>query len=324
MDGDTLVIYIQTIKEQMRYDRTEFVVTPGQKVRIEFSNPDAMDHNMLMVEPGAHARVSAAALLMETRGDGIEKEWNPGGDDILWASGMLAHDEKQSIEFTAPLTTGTYEYLCTFPGHSLLMRGKMRVKNDLAGRSVVAANIDHMKDMEDIVVSNRSVVEYWEIASLEGELTKLSDARSYKRGREMFELATCLKCHTIDGAGETLGPDLTKISETYNAKELLEHILDPSLKVDEEYKTYVIETKDRKEYFGIIVSQDERVVRIAENPLQPDKAVTIKRHHIEVMDPIEISPMPTDLLITLQKDEIMDLLAYVMSGGNPTHKAFKG
>ena len=32
--------------------------------------------------------------------------------------------------------------------------------------------------------------------------------------------------------------------------------------------------------------------------------------------------MPTGLLITLEKDEVYDLIAYLLSGGNPQHASF--
>lgn len=323
MDGDTMVIHIQTVKEQMRYDRTEIYALPGQKVRIVFKNPDAMDHNMILTQPDTSGGVAAAALKMETTGEGTKKEWNPGGDNIIWATGMLAHNETQTVEFTVPMKQGDYVYLCTFPGHAQLMRGTLKVRKDYGGRTVVAVNKEVSLATEDIIVSNRSVVEYWEFDSFADDLGKLTTARNFNKGQEMFELATCSKCHTLQGAGQAIGPDLTKIGETYTSKELLEHILDPSLKVDDEYKTYIVETKDNKEYFGTLIEQNDRIIRIAENVMEPDKAVTVKRHHITVMDAIDISPMPSDLLITMQKEEVLDLIAYVFAGGSPSAQAFK-
>jgi hypothetical protein len=50
--------------------------------------------------------------------------------------------------------------------------------------------------------------------------------------------------------------------------------------------------------------------------------VTIKKADISRVTPSDVSPMPTGLLVTLSKDEILDLLAYIVSQGNPKHKAF--
>lgn len=126
MVGDTLEVEIYTVKEQMRYDRTEFTVKAGTKVRLTLTNLDAMDHNLIMVEPGSAARVAIAAASLEA--EGVKLQWKPESDKILFASKLLARDEKETMEFVAPSTPGRYEYICTFPGHWQLMRGVMIVE----------------------------------------------------------------------------------------------------------------------------------------------------------------------------------------------------
>ena len=84
MEGDTMVVHIQTLKEQMRYDRKAFAVGPGMKVKIEFSNPDAMDHNMIFVQPGSGSQVALAAMMLGA--DGIKKNWTPESDRIIIGS----------------------------------------------------------------------------------------------------------------------------------------------------------------------------------------------------------------------------------------------
>jgi putative heme-binding domain-containing protein len=102
---------------------------------------------------------------------------------------------------------------------------------------------------------------------------------------------------------------------------VLNHILDPSLEVADEYKTYVVEANG-KTYYGTITAQDDTSLTILDNPLTPENAQTIQKANVKAMDVIDISPMPSDLLITLNKEEIWDLLAFVVSGDNPNHFAF--
>lgn len=320
MVGDTLEIYIQTIKEQMRYDRTEFTVTPGMKVRLIFFNPDAMDHNMIMVEPGAAAQVALAAAKLETTGEGVEKQWRPDSDQILFASKLLARDEKQIIEFVAPSMPGRYDYICTFPGHWQLMRGVMIVSDTIDPTQILASQIS-IDDPSGTV--NREVVEYWEMDMLVDDIEDVKANRSYVSGKAMFQIGSCIQCHKMGDTGENIGPDLFEIHTKYNALELLEHILDPALAIEEEYKTFIVETIDNKEYFGQIIKQDDQELTILDDPLSPKNAVTIKKSSIKVIDTIDISPMPSDLLITMQKNEIWDLIAYLLSGGNAADNAFK-
>lgn len=147
MVGDTLEVHIQTLIEQMRYERTQFTVVSGMKVRLIFSNPDAMDHNLIMVQPGAAAEVAMAALMLGA--GGVQKQWRPESGKILFASKLLSIGDSQTIEFTAPQETGRYDYLCTFPGHWQLMRGVMIVEPKLgenANRAVAAAENDETSD----------------------------------------------------------------------------------------------------------------------------------------------------------------------------------
>jgi azurin len=52
----------------------------------------------------------------------------PESKDILWSSKLIDHGKEQVIEFTAPTKPGDYPYVCTFPGHHMLMRGMLHVR----------------------------------------------------------------------------------------------------------------------------------------------------------------------------------------------------
>ena len=317
MVDDVFEIHIQTLKEQMRYDRTKFIVTPGLKVRLVFSNPDAMDHNLLMVEPSAAPRVALAAAKMEVTGDGVEKQWIPESEEILFASNMLSHDQSQAIEFTAPDKIGDYEYICTFPGHWQLMRGVMVVTNRV--------KIDELPSIQpeatDPTESDRSFVAYWEFDALKEELTNSLSARSYEVGKAMFRVASCSQCHVVQGEGGLLGPDLSLVKNQYSPLDILEHIIEPSIAVADEYKTVSIETAGR-EYIGIVIEEDKNSFTIVENPLRADDTLRIMKASIQAMHRYDISPMPGDLLSNLEKDEIWDLVAYLASVGDPNHEMF--
>ena len=59
---------------------------------------------------------------------GFSTGFVPKSDKIIIASKLLDRGATEVLEFTAPNKPGVYEYVCTFPGHHLLMRGKMIVK----------------------------------------------------------------------------------------------------------------------------------------------------------------------------------------------------
>ena len=119
-------IRIATVPERLMYDVKELTVKAGKKVRLTFANPDFMPHNILLVMPGKADEIAAKALAMGAKG--FETGFIPESPDILWASKLLDNGNEQVIEFTTPTTTGDYPYVCSFPGHHVIMRGMMKVR----------------------------------------------------------------------------------------------------------------------------------------------------------------------------------------------------
>ena len=86
-----------------------------------------MPHNIVLVKPGKADSVAMEALNLGAKG--FDLAFIPPSKDIIWASKLLNYDEKQVIEFKAPTQPGDYPYVCTFPGHHILMRGILKVVN---------------------------------------------------------------------------------------------------------------------------------------------------------------------------------------------------
>ena len=122
--GGEAKITIACIKEKLLYDTKKFTVRTGQKVTVLFKNDDYPPHNLIFVKPGTADEVAALAIALGA--EGFAKQFRPDTDKILWGSTMLEHGQRATIQFTAP-TPGDYPYVCTFPGHSVIMRGVMHV-----------------------------------------------------------------------------------------------------------------------------------------------------------------------------------------------------
>ncbi len=119
-------IRIATVVEKMKYDTPELTVKAGKKIKLTFANPDFMPHNIVLVNPGKADPIAMQAMTLGA--NGFKTGFIPESNDILWSSKLLDHGKEQVIEFTAPSKPGDYPYVCTFPGHHLLMRGMMHVK----------------------------------------------------------------------------------------------------------------------------------------------------------------------------------------------------
>ena len=121
-------ITIKTLPERLLYDVREFKVKAGAPVKLVFENPDVTPHNLLIVQPGAADEVGLAGNEMAKLTDGMARHFIPDSTKILHKTKLLQQGETEILRFTAPTTPGSYPYLCTFPGHWLVMKGEMIVE----------------------------------------------------------------------------------------------------------------------------------------------------------------------------------------------------
>ena len=120
---------ISIIKERFLYSLNRFEAEPGQPVRLELMNPDATPHNLVIVEPGTLEAVGMAATEMAKDPEAAKTgQFLPDSKSVLEHTRMLQANQTEVLRFIAPEKPGVYPYLCTFPGHWVLMRGEMIVQ----------------------------------------------------------------------------------------------------------------------------------------------------------------------------------------------------
>ena len=168
----------------------------------------------------------------------------------------------------------------------------------------------------------RSEFTEWAMADIEPALPDVKRGRNYEQGRLAYEAAQCGACHRFGNEGGSVGPDLTAISSRFSSKDILDSIVNPSTVLSEQYVYEKITTKDDEQYVGRIVAESEQTIELLENPYSEIRT-TIKVANIQSRENSKLSPMPEGLIQVLKKDEILDLLAYLESGGNPNHDHFK-
>jgi putative heme-binding domain-containing protein len=147
--------------------------------------------------------------------------------------------------------------------------------------------------------------------------------RDFKNGQKMYAAARCVVCHRFGGDGGATGPDLTQAAGRFNFKDVAEAIVDPSKVVSDQYKTTQIETTDGKAYTGRVVSLTNDTITLLIDPEDSTKLVTVKKSDIESQQLNPVSLMPKDLLKQLNKDEVLDLMAYLLSRGNQNDAMFR-
>jgi putative heme-binding domain-containing protein len=147
--------------------------------------------------------------------------------------------------------------------------------------------------------------------------------RDFANGKAMFAATACLACHRFNGEGSGIGPDLDGSGNRYSIRDLLENIIEPSLVISDQYGSEQFDLADGTSVVGRIVGEDGGDLLLMSNPFMPDEKTRVKKDAIRSRKPYEISLMPPGLINALNVDELRDLLAYMLSGGNPNDSMFR-
>ena len=109
----------------LKFDQAELTVPAGTTLQLVFRNTDDMLHNFVLCAPGTGQAVGTAALALGI--EGTAKNYVPDSPDVLFHTALVQPGSSDRIYFSAPTTPGDYDYICSFPGHSLLMKGILHV-----------------------------------------------------------------------------------------------------------------------------------------------------------------------------------------------------
>ncbi|MFO0880913.1 MAG: PVC-type heme-binding CxxCH protein [Gemmataceae bacterium] len=320
------VLRLGTVIEQMIYDKERLVVQAGKPFEIFFENTDTMPHNFVIIQPGSLEEIGDLAEKTATQPGAIARGYVPVSPKIMLKSTLVQPRQSERLSWTAPKQPGVYPYVCTYPGHWRRMHGALYVVADL--EAYQAAPEEYLQKnplpiADPLLKFNRPRKE-WKLEELISGLEPLQ-GRNHSNGRTMFTVATCVSCHKFAGQGQEYGPDLTKLDPKWTAKDVLQHIIDPSLKIDDKYRTWTFELSTGKSLTGMILEENANEVKLIENPLVAGaKPVIIKKATVDARNKSPNSLMPKGLVDKLTREEIHDLVAYIVSGGNPKHKVFQG
>lgn len=111
----------------MKFKQTEIKAKAGKPIKLTFSNPDIMQHNVLVLKPGTKDKVGALADAMIADPEGMKKSYIPKSTDVLHSMRLLNNGEKESMTFTID-APGEYPVICTFPGHWRIMNAVLKVE----------------------------------------------------------------------------------------------------------------------------------------------------------------------------------------------------
>jgi putative heme-binding domain-containing protein len=144
---------------------------------------------------------------------------------------------------------------------------------------------------------------------LEGTLAALPPG-DIRRGQAIFNSSktSCGACHTIGYVGGKIGPDLTRIGQIRQPRDLVESILFPSASFVRSYESVAVRTLDGQVYSGLVKSDAPHEIVLT---LAADKEVRLAREDIEVLLPGKVSIMPAGLDKQLSLQELADLVEFL-------------
>lgn len=112
--------------DQMKFDKTEIRVKAGEKIKLVLNHTgklpkNAMGHNFVLLSKGTDVQKFATAAMNEKATEYIPSK------GVLAHTKLIGGGESTTIEFTVP-SKGIYDFICSFPGHYAMMKGKFIVE----------------------------------------------------------------------------------------------------------------------------------------------------------------------------------------------------
>ncbi len=146
--------------------------------------------------------------------------------------------------------------------------------------------------------------------------------RDFARGQSLFAAIRCGSCHVMQGEGGAAGPDLTQLGTRFSVRDMLASIIDPNEVISDQYEAKIFHLNDGTSALGRLISENADSYSISQNPYDPHNLREIPKSEVKEIGRSKVSIMPPGSLNTLNPDELKDLIAYLMAGGNEANPVY--
>lgn len=143
---------------------------------------------------------------------------------------------------------------------------------------------------------------------------------NFESGRNLFHAVGCAACHRQAGLGGDIGPDLTSVRTKFDERYMLESILEPSKAISDQYGTSTVTLKDNSVVMGLVLDKGDKLEVYP--PAVELKPTIVDKAQVAKVEPTPVSQMPPGLINSLNAEEVRDLIAYLMSGGDPKDRVY--
>ncbi len=191
-------------------------------------------------------------------------------------------------------------------------------------KELLAKKAERISALENLgVIFEGRQEKQWKLDELVQAANSGLKGRDYENGRKMFGAAGCYACHRFQNQGGMTGPDLTTAGRRYSVRDLLDQVINPSKVINDQFSAVMVITDDGLVHSGVVVNLNNDGLTLNTDLTDPNKRVNINRNTIDEMLVSKTSPMPAGLFNRMTQEEILDLVAYLISGADPNHEYFE-
>ncbi|WP_019987493.1 c-type cytochrome [Rudanella lutea] len=163
----------------------------------------------------------------------------------------------------------------------------------------------------------------WELDAALAAIDTAMTNRDFDRGKKIYAAVLCARCHSMQGEGGDIGPDLTQLGTRFSNKDMLEAIMMPNKAISDQYAATIFTLKNGQSVVGRLVSEDKANYSVSQNPFAADQLRKIPKKDVVNKKYSTESIMLPGLINSLNPDELRDLMAYLKAGGKSDHALFK-
>ena len=147
--------------------------------------------------------------------------------------------------------------------------------------------------------------------------------RDFENGRKMFSAGLCVACHRFGGEGGHSGPDLGTVGNRFAIRDILVAICEPSASISEQYMASIVKLKSGDPLYGRLIIRNDDEVAVASNPFDLNELTKAAADQVEGVEFSPVSIMPPGMIAGMNGEEVKDLMAFLLSGGDAGHKVFR-
>ena len=222
--------------------------------------------------PSTGLLATAGGLLFSGDIDPSLKAFDDATGELLWqaplddapSSSLVTYsiNDTQYIAVVVGMTNNFIRDITNANNHFSSSKGFSSRKSTPGRRGGAAVWVFALEDF----------VREWKVEDLISVLDELNQGRSFSNGQKLFAAASCKACHQVREQRAKIGLNLYEMSQKVRDGKmdrlgLLTEILQPSKVIDEKFRTQIISTQRGVLVSGVVVHEDDKIVRLLSNPL---------------------------------------------------------